>query len=144
FDVEGSNLPCTNCFAYTKAVSINDPGAVTGVYGDGTTYHGYLVSHGFVYTPDRTPPVTTLTLAGPAGSNGWYLGEVWATSSASDPDNAPAQLTTFCVIDGGSAQTYSAPFTPSGDGVHHISYWSIDPDGNEEAHHLIEVKIDST
>src|SRR5213076_3434475 len=82
--------------------------------------------------------------AGPAGSNGWYLGTVVATASASDPDNAPAQLTTFHAIDGGSAQMYAAPFTLSGDGVHHVSYWSIDPAGNEEAHRLIEVKIDST
>jgi hypothetical protein len=44
-------------------VSINDPGAVTGVYGDGTTYQGgYLVSHGFVYTPDRTPPLVAVSV----------------------------------------------------------------------------------
>lgn len=39
---------------------------------------------------------------------------------------------TYYTIDGGSAQTYTAPFTVSENGNHTITYWSVDDSGAQE------------
>jgi hypothetical protein len=96
----------------------------------------------FVVAGDTTPPVTTATVSGPSGSNGWYRGNVVVTLSATDPDSPVAA--TYFTVDAGSKQTYTAPFTISGDAVHHVSFYSVDPAGNQENIKLLTVDIDST
>jgi hypothetical protein len=91
---------------------------------------------------DATAPTTTSVLSGTAGSNGWYTSPVQDTLSATDPDSPVAG--TFYAVDGGATIQYSVPFTISGDGVHHVSYSSKDPSGNQEPPHLADVKIDAT
>jgi hypothetical protein len=81
-------------------------------------------------TVDTTPPVTTASLSGPKGNNGWYRGAVVVTLSATDPDSPVAA--TYYSVDGSAQQTYSAPFSIAGDGVHQLSFYSIDPAGNQE------------
>lgn len=94
------------------------------------------------FTFDTTPPVTTATLSGPKGNNDWYGGAVTITLSATDPDSPVAA--TYYSVDGGSQQTYSAPFTIAGDGVHQLSFYSVDPAGNQEKAHQLTIKIDAT
>ena len=94
------------------------------------------------FVGDTTPPVTTASLSGPAGNNGWYRGPVMVTLSATDPDSPV--VATYYSLDGGARVAYSAPFTVSTDGVHQLSFYSTDPSGNQEKPNALTIKIDST
>jgi hypothetical protein len=95
-----------------------------------------------VLVGDTTPPVTTASVAGPAGNNGWYRGPVAVTLIATDPDSPVAA--TYYSVDGGSTLTYNAPFAVSSDGVHQIAFSSVDPVGNQEQPKRLSIRIDST
>src|SRR6185503_1837420 len=60
---------------------------------------------------DAAVPVTQPTLAGTHGNGGWYTNEAQVTLSATDTPSGVEN--TFYKIDGGSQQTYSAPFSIS-------------------------------
>jgi virginiamycin B lyase len=88
------------------------------------------------------PPVTTSQIAGPAGNNGWYLGAVTVTLSATSRGNSVAS--THFSIDGGAYQTYSSPFSVSGDGAHQLSFYSVDTAGHQETAQSQTIRIDSS
>ncbi len=92
---------------------------------------------------DSVKPKTTDSLSGTQGSNGWYTStSVSVTLSASDATSGVAH--TYYTIDGGSQQTYTgSAFSVSGDGTHHITFWSVDAAGNAEAVESDSVKIDT-
>jgi hypothetical protein len=91
------------------------------------------------------PPVTTASLSGPLGSNGWFRGAVTVTLTATDLDGAGNIDATYYAVDGGSQQTYSGPFVVSGDAIHSVSFFTKDKDGNEETPHpSVAIKIDGT
>jgi uncharacterized repeat protein (TIGR01451 family) len=80
---------------------------------------------------DTTKPVTTASISGPIGDNGWYIGSVLVTLSATDATSGVAA--TEYQVDGGSFLTYSgSPLTVSGDGTHTVTYYSTDNAGNQE------------
>jgi len=90
-------------------------------------------------------PVTVAALSGPAGNNGWYLGPVTVTLSASDPDGATDIVSTQFSVDGAVPVIYTTPFVVSGDGVHQITFWSVDHAGAQDAPHPSQtINIDST
>jgi hypothetical protein len=107
------------------------------------------------YTPDTTPPVTTITLnpASPNGSNGWYTSaSVGLTVSATDQGGSGV-AETRCVLDPASVPASFAdlPAGPctlssvSGDGQHTIYSASTDKAGNVESPVVSKsLKIDST
>jgi len=96
----------------------------------------------FSFGGDTTPPVTTASLSGPKGDHGWYRGTVTVTLKATDPDDPVAA--TYYSVDGGPKQTYSAPFSIPGDGIHQLSFYSVDEAGNQEKPHHLKIKIDAT
>jgi outer membrane protein assembly factor BamB len=90
---------------------------------------------------DAAVPVTQATLAGTQGNGGWYTNEPQVTLSATDTPSGVE--TTFYTIDGGSQQTYSAPFNISNSGFHTLIYWSVDRAGNTESQRSLLIKVDS-
>lgn len=88
---------------------------------------------------DPNPPVTSASVSGTLGTNGWYRSAVQVSLTATD--NLNAVVGTFYRIDGGAVQTYSGPFGFSS-GVHTIEYWSIDHVNTESTRTLV-VPIDT-
>jgi hypothetical protein len=72
-----------------------------------------------VTSGDITPPTTTASLSGPTGNNGWYIGSVQVTLTATDPDSPVSA--TYYSLDGGNYVTYTVPFNVSGDAIHQLS-----------------------
>jgi hypothetical protein len=95
-----------------------------------------------VITCGVTPPVTTASLSGPLGNNGWYTGAVLVALSATDASSPVAQ--TFFSLDGPPQAIYSAPFTVSGDAVHQLTFYSVDLCSNQESPNSLTIKIDDT
>lgn len=90
---------------------------------------------------DKTPPVTTLSLDGTLGNNGWYVSNV--TGSLSATDNMSGVGATYYSIDGGSI-TPSTAFTLENDGIHTIQFYSLDNAGNIESTQTATIKVDKT
>ena len=82
--------------------------------------------------PPHDQPVTTSSLSPDPLSNGEYPSTVTVSLNA---NAASGYLIddTYYTIDGGSQQTYTAPFTVSGGGNHTITYWSVDNSGLGES-----------
>ena len=117
------------------------------------TLYGAVYSNGKVWTTgtngtiltslaDITTPVTTATGLQADNHSGWRNASQSVTLSATDTPSGVAA--TYYTLDGGARQTYSAPFTVSGAGIHTVTYWSVDAGGNTEATHTGYVNIDST
>jgi PKD repeat protein len=98
--------------------------------------------HGLALTTDATAPVTSLA-ANSTPTSGWYRSAVQVTLTATDNDPATV-ITTKYTLDGGAEQTYTAPFTVSGDGVHTLAYHSVDTVGNTETAQTAIISIDTT
>ena len=92
--------------------------------------------------PDGTPPVTSASLSGHLGNEGWWLSTVTVTLTASD-DNSGVASTSFRV-DGGGWQTYPSPIQVRGDGEHTVDFYSTDNAGNVEGWHSVGFRIDGT
>ena len=90
---------------------------------------------------DTTPPVTSASLSGTQGANGWYDSTVRVTLTATDDLTGVAS--TVYSMDGGPWQTYSVPFTLSANGNHTVAFHSVDGAGNMEADHTLSVEIDT-
>jgi hypothetical protein len=91
---------------------------------------------------DMSAPLTQATVTGPAGTNGWYRGAV--TVSLAAADSLSGVQSTFYKIDGGTTKTYTAAFSISGNGMHTISFWSVDKAANTETMGALAVNIDAT
>jgi outer membrane protein assembly factor BamB len=89
---------------------------------------------------DPNPPLTTASVSGTPGTNGWYRSAVQVSLTATD--NLNAVVGTFYRIDGGATQTYSGPFGLSTPGMHTVEYWSIDHIYTETTRTLF-VRIDT-
>ncbi len=95
-----------------------------------------------IVTADDLPPVTTATLSGALGQNGWYTGNVTITLNATD-DRSGVAYTTYH-LDGSAVRTYVDPIVVSGDGLHTLTYHSVDRAGNSETHKDATFQKDGT
>jgi hypothetical protein len=91
---------------------------------------------------DTNGPATTAALNGPAGNNGWYLGAVTVTLTATETNGTVSA--TYYSLDGGPYKGYAAPFPITGDGIHQLSFYSVDTANHQETPHGQTIKIDST
>jgi hypothetical protein len=100
---------------------------------------------------DSTAPVSTATIspATPDGQNGWYKSDVTITLAATDPEGHDVTSGVQKIeyqVDGGSWQTYAAPFKVTTDNAAHVvKYKATDKVGNVEAEKTMpSFKIDKT
>lgn len=86
--------------------------------------------------PDVTPPVTT-----PNAPAGWTSQDATVTLSASDGESGVAK--TMYSVNGG-AYVEGTAVTVTEEGIHRISFYSVDKSGNQEQPRTVEVKIDKS
>jgi hypothetical protein len=86
-------------------------------------------------------PVTTLSLAGTLGSNGWYVSDLTVTLSAADGTGGVDTISYR--LDGGAWATYAGPFVLT-DGAHTLEYYATDIAGNVEPGHSRLLSVDTT
>jgi outer membrane protein assembly factor BamB len=91
---------------------------------------------------DVSAPTTQASVASLSSSNGWYQNPAQVSLNASDGGSGVAN--TFYAVDGGGAQTYSAPVIVTGDGSHTVNYWSVDAVGNVESQQTLTVNVDAS
>src|SRR6185369_9487597 len=84
---------------------------------------------------DVNAPVTQIS-----AGNGYYPSPTQITLTATDSGSGVAN--TFYTVGSGSTQTYSGPFTVSGDGNRLIVYWSVDWAGHSEIPHFYTLNLD--
>lgn len=90
---------------------------------------------------DRTAPITSLSLEGTPGQNGWYISVVSGSLSATD--NLSGVDTTYYSIDGGGVVPGTS-FVLDTEAVHTVSWYSTDAAGNVEQVRSASVKMDWT
>ena len=78
------------------------------------------------------PPVTVASLSPSPNPQGEYPDPTTVTLSATAFTGFTIEAT-YYEIDSGTTQTYSVPFEVSGDGIHTITFWSVDNVGVFEA-----------
>jgi large repetitive protein len=88
---------------------------------------------------DLTAPVTSATLSPNAA---WSNGSVQVSLSAVDPLSDVAA--TYHTIDGGSPDAATLSFSIAGEGVHTLTFWSVDKADNVEAVHTTTIQIDES
>ena len=110
----------------------------------GNTDHATAVALPDALWYDATPPVTVITRTGSVGQDGWDVGPVSFTMSATDAASDLASIR--YQVDDGPWQTgdggASGSFTVDIDGAHVVRISSTDIAGNEEAAHIFYVNID--
>ena len=98
----------------------------------------------YVFAPDTTAPTTTADGLQADGDSGWIDTSQTVGLSATDAGGSGVATTCY-TLDGSDQQTYSAPFSVTGQGSHTLTYWSVDNAGNEETpHNTGYVNIDTT
>jgi len=84
---------------------------------------------------------TVLNLSGEEGENGWYVSQVNATLSTTDPDGTNW---TKYALNSNAWQLYSSNITLQDEGNYTIEYYSQDVSGNDSVIENATVKIDLT
>ena len=90
---------------------------------------------------DKTAPKTTATAPDPSAWNNKAV-----TVNLNATDNLSGVAGTFYTLDGSAQQAYNAAtgISIASNGIHALSFWSVDTAGNTEAAKSIQVKIDQT
>jgi hypothetical protein len=102
---------------------------------------------------DGQGPVTSIALSGPQGDNGWFVGDVTATITATDlPDPGWSGVTAiYYRVDAGipqirpvtpAAQTATTAVPLTQEGSHTVQAWAADVAGNAGAKAAASVKLD--
>ncbi len=90
---------------------------------------------------DRHAPISSITPPAPV-SGDWYAGGVSLPVTVDEQLSGLAH--TYATIDGGIPfEVTGGAFPVNGNGVHNITYWSVDNAGNIEAPRSLSIKIDT-
>ena len=141
---------------YVRAIALDADGVTVAGWTDspnwpirdGLQAHYGGLEDGFIATiqevADSTPPHTTVRLSGTAGSGGWYRSAVEVVLSANDGhDGSGVRLIRYSV-DGGTLQSYNAPFTVHQEGTTSVVVQAVDNAGNVEQARTTLLRIDTT
>lgn len=90
---------------------------------------------------DTTPPVTTASLSGVKGNQGWWRSAVELALTAADCTSGVAA--THVSLDGALFREGTSLLV-EGDGEHTVSFYSVDAAGNAEAPRSVALRIDAT
>lgn len=125
---------------YTSPFTVSTDGNHTIEYWQ-ADMAGNTITQSFDFKIDRTPPVTQVSFANNfLGNDGWYRGQVQITMSATDSQSGVQTIQ--YKIDNGTLKTYTAPFNYGSNGIHTITYWSVDKVLNTETAQNVQLKID--
>jgi Peptidase M66 len=91
---------------------------------------------------DTTPPTTTASVTPVPNANGWNRTDVDVVLTATDDISGVAR--TEFAIDGLGTSGYSSPVPIAAEGVHDVTFSSIDRSQNVEGDHHLSVRIDKT
>jgi parallel beta-helix repeat protein len=91
---------------------------------------------------DLSPPITTVSLSGTLGTNGWYTSPVTVSLHATDSDSG-VNATFYRIGTSGSWLNYSSSFLISSEGNSTVQFCSRDNAGNNETVRSIVIKIDT-
>ncbi len=80
---------------------------------------------------DEIDPVSSISISGPSGDNGWYVGAVTVTLSATDQGGSGLEGV-YYRMDGGAWTKYVSPLSFPDDGEYVIRYQARDNSGNVE------------
>ncbi|MGH7204438.1 MAG: carboxypeptidase regulatory-like domain-containing protein [Candidatus Levyibacteriota bacterium] len=140
-DGYGSNLPVTDSSGNATLWLLPMNYTFTATPPSGSVYNLFTLNN-IVVTSDQTElislqynhatPVTSGNLT-TLLSDGNYSNPTTVTFSASAASGYRV-ANVYYTVDGGSQQTYSTPFTVTGNGSHTITYWSVDNSGVQETH----------
>lgn len=123
---------------YSFHVEATDVAGNTAADGDVLT-----VTTAPILQADTTAPTTTMSAAPATNASGWNTSDVVVTLSATDNQGGSGVAATHYTLDG-TQHVYTAPVSISAEGVHALTYWSVDSAGNAEASHSATVRIDKT
>jgi hypothetical protein len=131
---------------YTAPFEVSDPGIHTISYRSTDAGTNVESPNTVSFKIDAAAPASeaALTPSAPNGNEGWYRSQVTVAISAADGAQGSGVADTTYSVDGGPAQSYSAPFSVSGIGMHEVAFSSTDLAGNAEPEQTIEFKIDAT
>lgn len=110
-------------------VSLTDPNTSTAAGNAGSVV-------AIVNNIDKTAPVTT-----DDAPNGWVNKDVTLNFMARDMDSGVAE--TYYTIDNGAPQTGES-VTITSEGIHSLTYWSVDNAGNAEEKKTVSIYLDKT
>jgi len=127
---------------YTTSFTVTDP-AITAVYYRSTDMAGNVEAvKTKTITGDNTPPITTISLSGVSGDQGWYISNVEVSISATDDWSGVAEMEFS--FDNNAWTTYTISFSITNEGTTVVYYRSTDAIGNIENTLSQTVKIDKT
>lgn len=93
--------------------------------------------------PDGASPISTASVSGKAGKNGWYVGSVSVALSADDgADGSGVDRIEYVLGDAAEWNKYAGPFSVDREGATSIRFRATDIAGNVENERYIEVRID--
>jgi PKD repeat protein len=140
-------MSTTKVYVGDRGQPANVTGATSWSYDDETKIVTVDVLHESVQEisldwGEHTPPLTTASLIGVGGRNGWFVSEVRVTLTATDEGSGVDRMEYS--FDNSTWVAYADPFSIDVEGYVTVYFRSIDRDGNIESVKYVAAKIDRT
>ena len=129
--------------AYTSEFSVTNNGSHTLRYWSVDVAGNTEQNRFSFFKVDNAAPFTMISLGGTVGTNNWFRTAVQVSLNGLDGEGS-GTANTYYSIDGGATQTYSGAFSIDNEGIHQLTFWSVDNLGNTETQRSLTIKIDFT